>query len=230
MDYATAQDLFDALSAPFPPDAVEWRVGPTNERWRKEGEPLKGQPLCYIDARAVADRLDATCGMEAWQCNYTPTNNGSIVCNLAVKMPNGEWVWKADGAGASEMEAEKGMLSDAFKRAAVRFGIGRYLYDIKAPKIVLEQRGKSAVIPDTEHKKLDAFYEEHARKVGWGSPSDVAVYKFLLSVVQSTVTQPSDVIAFREKNGGLIAQLRVAMRRHLEQVLDRVGGADREAA
>jgi hypothetical protein len=228
MAYETPQDLFDALSAPFPPDAVEWRVGPTNERYRKEGELLKGQPLCYIDARAVMDRLDTVCGMDGWQCDYDFGHGGSVVCNLKLKMPSGEWLTKADGAGVTDMEAEKGALSDALKRAAVRFGLGRYLYDIKAPRIVLEQRGKSAVIPDAERKKLDEIYEAHARKVGWGNPSDVAVYKFLLNVVQETVTQPSDALAFREKYKGMIPQLRVAMRKHLEQILDRIG--EQEAA
>ena len=66
--HETAQDLFDALSAPFPVEMIEWRVGTTNKKWRKEGEALKGKPLCYIDARAVMDRLDTVCGPGGWQC------------------------------------------------------------------------------------------------------------------------------------------------------------------
>lgn len=227
MDYATAQELFDALAAPFPPELVEWRIGATNQKWRKEGEPLKGTPLCYIDARCVMDRLDAVCGPDGWQCNYTAGVAGSIVCNLGIRMPGGEWLWKADGAGATDMEGEKGMLSDALKRAAVRWGLGRYLYEIKAPRIVLEDRG---AIPDAAYKQLGEIYEKEAQKFGWGNPTDVATYRVLLAVVRDTVTQPSDVPAFREKYKGMIPMLRKAQRQHLEQTLDRVGGNAAEAA
>jgi hypothetical protein len=221
MDYETPQALFDALSAPFPPEDIDWRVGSTTK------DKSKGMALAYIDARTVADRLDAMCGMDGWQCNYSPASNGSIVCNLGIRMPGGEWVWKADGAGATDYEAEKGMLSDAFKRAAVRFGIGRYLYGMDTPWVQLENEGRK--IADGEQKRLAELHDKIAQRVGWGGPADVAVYKFLLRVIQETVTQPSDVISFREKNAGMMPQLRVAMRRHLEQVLDRIGG-EKEAA
>jgi hypothetical protein len=227
MDYEIAQELFDALAAPFPPEYVEWRVGSTNQKWRKEGEPLTGTPLCYIDARCVMDRLDTVCGPDGWQCNYTSGVSNSIVCNLGIRMPDGEWLWKADGAGATDMEGEKGMLSDAFKRAAVRWGLGRFLYEIKAPKIVLEGNGK---IPKETYKKLDEIYEKEAQKFGWGSPTDVATYRVLLAVIRNFVTQPSDVDDFREKHKSMFPMLRVSQRRHLEQELDRVGSNQSEAA
>src|SRR4051812_8095692 len=122
MNYETAQELFDALSAPFPVEMIEWRGGSTNK------DKTKCLPLCYIDARAVMDRLDTTCGPDGWQCNYTPGVNGSIICNIGVKVPDPrlinpiEWLWKADGAGATDIEGDKGALSDALKRAAVRWG------------------------------------------------------------------------------------------------------------
>jgi hypothetical protein len=164
MDGIPAQVIFDQLAAPFPTAYIMWRVGPTNERYRKEGDALRGQPLCYVDARAVMDRLDAIVGFDNWQNNYTPGTGTGIVCNLGIRIA-GEWIWKADGAGATDMEAEKGALSDAFKRAAVRFGVGRYLYDLKAPWIVLEQRGKSAVIPDAAQDDLRRLYNNFARSL-----------------------------------------------------------------
>jgi hypothetical protein len=48
---------------------------------------------------------------------------------------------KADGAGDTDVEPEKGALSDAFKRAAVRWGIGRYLYGIGPVWVSLEPEG-----------------------------------------------------------------------------------------
>lgn len=218
MDYETAQDLFDALSAPFPPEAIDWRVGSTNQ------DKTKGMALAYIDARTCMDRLDTICGPDGWQCNYT-TVNGSAVCNLGVKMPSGEWLWKADGAGQTDFEGEKGALSDALKRAAVRWGIGRYLYDLPAPWVAIEASGRSFRISEGERKGLDEAHIKAAMRAGWGGPTDGAAYKLLHRVVQDTVTQPEDAVAFREKHKGMIPQLRVAMRKHLEETLDRAGTA-----
>src|SRR6185503_18651905 len=104
----TVQELYDELSQPFPLEYLEWRVGSTS------GDKSKGLALCYVDARAVMDRLDNVCGPSGWQNNYLITPTGALaVCNIGIRMPSGEWVWKADGAGASDVEAEKGMLSDA---------------------------------------------------------------------------------------------------------------------
>lgn len=158
----TPQEIHEGLCRPFPTALISWRVGPTNERYRKEGDPVRGQPVCYIDARAVMDRLDAVCGFDGWQCTYTPGVGVSIVCNIGVRI-NDDWIWKSDGAGATDMEAEKGALSDAFKRAAVRWGIARYLYDLEAPWITLEQRGKSTFIPDAAKEQLRMLYNNYAR-------------------------------------------------------------------
>lgn len=222
MEYETAQELFDALSAPFATEAIDWRVGSTNQ------EKTKGMALAYMDARAVMDRLDTVCGIDGWQCNYSAGVNGSIVCNIGIlvgpRKPVGErWIWKADGAGATDFEGEKGALSDAFKRAAVRFGIGRYLYDLKAPWVAIEPFGRSYKIVDAERDKLDEIHDKAAQKAGWGNPTDIATYRVLLAVVKDTVTQPSDVPAFREKYKSMFPMLRVAQRRHLESALDRVG-------
>jgi hypothetical protein len=141
-----------ALFAPFPPDRVSWRVGSTTQ------DKKRGMALAYIDARDVMDRLDAILGPENWQCDY-PHAEGKTVCRIGLKVGS-EWVWKADGAGDTDYEAEKGALSDAFKRAAVRWGIGRYLYDVPAPWVGVEQKGKSYVILDSEMPKLQRVLHE----------------------------------------------------------------------
>ncbi len=224
MTYETAQDLFDLLCAPFPVEFIDWRVGSTNQ------EKTKGLALCYVDARAVMDRLDSVAGPENWQCSYTPGVNGSIVCSLGIHMPDGSWVWKADGAGQTDYEGEKGALSDAFKRAAVRWGIGRYLYDLKAPWVAIEQRGKSYVIPEAEIKKLNELHEDFAQKAGWGMRDGIQAYKLLNQVVKHYVTDSGSAQEFKIKNASMIAQLPVAMRRHLNEQLDRIGGSIQEAA
>lgn len=216
----TAQELFDMLCAPFPPEFIDWRVGSTT------ADKAKGMALAYIDARTVMDRLDSICGPDGWQCNYTSAPGAAIICNLGLRMPNGDWIWKADGAGATDIEGEKGMLSDALKRAAVRWGIGRYLYELESPWVELKDK---RILP-SERKRLDEVHEKAAQKVGWGGPGEVAAYRFLVRVVQQTVTQPSDALAFQEKYKSMYPLLRVAMRRHLEQLLNGVGSPQRQAA
>lgn len=144
-------DVFQRLSAPFPPDRVSWRVGSTT------ADKKRGLALAYIDARDVMERLDEVLGPQSWQCRY-PHANGKTVCEIglySVKQDgSGEWIWKADGAGDTDVEAEKGALSDAFKRAAVRWGIGRYLYDLESVWVELEPRGRSYAIKESEYPRL----------------------------------------------------------------------------
>lgn len=137
---------FNKLAAPFPPDRVSWRIGSTTQ------DKKRGMALAYFDARDAMTRLDEICGPGGWQCTY-PHANGKTVCSIGIKVGD-EWVWKADGAGDTDVEAEKGALSDAFKRAAVRWGIGRYLYDAGSPWVEIEPAGKSYRIKDSEMARL----------------------------------------------------------------------------
>lgn len=139
-----------ALSTPFPADRISWRVGSTTQ------DKKKGMALAYIDARDVYERLDAVCGPAGWQCRY-PHADKKTVCEIGIKVGD-EWVWKANGAGDSDVEAEKGALSDAVKRAAVVWGIGRYLYDLASPWVPIEPVGqKSHKITDEGMQQLRRF-------------------------------------------------------------------------
>ena len=89
-------------------------------------KPGGGQQLAYIDARSVMKRLDDVMGIDGWQDSYKSIENRTI-CELSLKI-NGVWITKSDGAGDTKIEGAKGGISDSFKRAAVKFGIGRYLY------------------------------------------------------------------------------------------------------
>lgn len=111
-------EILERLKEPFPPERISWRVG------KVVGNRCLA--LAYIDARDVMQRLDEVVGGENWQCTY-PHAGDKTVCSIGIKI-GGEWVWKANGAGDTDIEGEKGALSDAFKRAAVLWGIGRYLY------------------------------------------------------------------------------------------------------
>jgi len=117
---------------------LHWRIGATNKK--KVDPATKGIPLAYIDARDVMKRLDEVVGMDGWQCNYILGGNGAV-CNIGLLIKD-EWIWKADGAGETDVEGAKGALSDAFKRAAVRFGVGRYLYYLPNDWVDLYEFGK----------------------------------------------------------------------------------------
>src|SRR6266516_3845864 len=87
--------------------------------------------LAYVDARAIQDRLDDVLDVTGWQDEYECLPDGSVVCRLRLRL-GGEWITKMDVGGPSEQPDEgdrrKAAFSDALKRAAVKFGVGRYLY------------------------------------------------------------------------------------------------------
>lgn len=120
------------LHKPFPPEAVSWRVGSTTK------DKSKGLALAYIDARDVMKRIDEVCGAHGWQDRYE-FHGTRTICYLSIRIGD-EWITKADGAGDSDVEAEKGSISDAFKRAAVKWGVGRYLYDLESPWVELDTK------------------------------------------------------------------------------------------
>jgi hypothetical protein len=136
-------DLFEKLAAPFPPDRVSWRVGSV----KKDG--TAAMALAYIDARDVMERLDAVCGPENWERRH-PHVDKTTTCEIAIWIEGRGWVVKSDGAGDTAVEAEKGSLSDSFKRAAVNWGVGRYLYDLPTPWVRIDQYKK--ILPEEETK------------------------------------------------------------------------------
>ena len=86
-------------------------------------------------------RLDDVCGFK-WQNRYTLADSGLLVCEIGINI-DGEWIWRANGAGDTQVEAEKGKASDAFKRAAVMWGIGRYLYSLPNTWEAIKPKGRS---------------------------------------------------------------------------------------
>lgn len=82
--------------------------------------------LLYKTARVDAAMLDELVGAENWQCEFY-TEKGSLFCRIGI-WTGEQWVWKSDAGAPSNMEAQKGEASDAFKRAGFKWGIGRELY------------------------------------------------------------------------------------------------------
>ena len=104
-----------ALKRTFPIGSVSFRKGPGGSK-----------ELAYITARDVMQRLDEVFGVDGWSDKYEFIG-GRMMCNLTCNF-GGTLVSKSDGADDSQIEGAKGGISDALKRAAVKFGIGRYLY------------------------------------------------------------------------------------------------------
>lgn len=94
--------------------------------------------VAYIDARDVMRLLDEVVGPENWQDDYRVINN-HMFAGIGIFV-NGAWVWKWDIGTESQTEKEKGQVSDAFKRAAVKWGIGRFLYDM--PLVYVDANAK----------------------------------------------------------------------------------------
>jgi hypothetical protein len=156
-------DIFARLAEPFPADIVSWRVGSMNK------DKTKGMALAYIDARDVMTRLDQVVGPAGWQAAY-PHANGKTICSIGIKH-DGEWIWKSNGAGDTDIEAEKGAISDAFKRAAVLWGIGRYLYDLPSPWVAVNQYKQ---IEESEFSRLRKLLISSVRPVAQKPGGDAA--------------------------------------------------------
>jgi len=141
-----------ALAVPFEPNKISWRIGARTK------DKSNGIALAYLDARDVMQRLDTVVGPENWQCRYP----FSGCCEISILI-NNQWVTKSNCAGETDVEAEKGQASDAFKRAAVLWGIGRYLYDLPNTWVPLVNDGKKFENPKELTARLKAWQEQKCK-------------------------------------------------------------------
>ena len=119
------QEMMREFQKPFAANEVEWRVqrcGVSN------GKPW-AFVLCYLTNRAIQNRLDEVAGLANWRNEFTKWGEKSTLCGISIRI-GGEWITKYDGASETDIEAVKGGFSDSMKRAAVQWGMGRYLYNL----------------------------------------------------------------------------------------------------
>lgn len=132
----TLEEAIKVLTRPLEASEIEWKVVSSRGGYTTI--------VPYIDARAVMDRLDAAFGPFGWEVRYRTVTIGEhagVVATLRIRHPEtGEWVEKEDGAGPSDMEPFKGGLSNALKRVATAWGIGRELYSYPTVRITGEYR------------------------------------------------------------------------------------------
>lgn len=119
------------LRRPFDLHAVQFRAleGSGGERLNC---------AAYITARTASERLNLVCP-HLWSDRYEPVAGG-LRCDLTIgEQTRSDVGWSANTNTAMDLKA---LYSDAFKRAAVKFGVGVSLYAL--PRLVLEVRAQHA--------------------------------------------------------------------------------------
>lgn len=127
-------------------------------RWRVQAfypkdNPTACQCVAYVDARDVMGLLDDVCGPDGWQSDYKEVK-GHMYGGIGIRSESGEWVWKWDCGAETDIEGEKGEASDAFKRAAVKWGIGRFLYEMGLYKLGAKKEGSRGVPVDNSGNQI----------------------------------------------------------------------------
>jgi hypothetical protein len=140
------QELAAQLGAPFDPQDVDFRP---------QGKPRDGQGkvVAYVDARAVQERFDEVFGPLGWSFTWEP-----LVITSTIQVVRGtitvDGVAKSDVGDAGDTEPSKSAVSDAIKRAAVMWGVGRYLYSLGNFYVKAREVGNSWVPADGEIARL----------------------------------------------------------------------------
>lgn len=101
-------------------DEIECRISEVD----KYGNGVK--LLLYKTARTDAALLDETVGTFGWTNDFKVLD-GKLYGGIGIQFDN-VFLWRWDCGTESNVEAEKGQASDAFKRAGFKWGIGAELY------------------------------------------------------------------------------------------------------
>jgi hypothetical protein len=158
----TEAELWHRLREPFKPSRVKWRMDQASHRTKKV------MLLCYIDARTVAMRLDEVCGPTGWSVRYEPWEGG-VLCTLTIYTARGP-IEKQGVGTAGNFEQVKGAASDAFKRAAVQWGIGRYLYSVPSPWVPVQDKGHISVYHKDKQGDILKGYATPPALPKWATP------------------------------------------------------------
>lgn len=133
-------------------------------KWRVQSfskNVAKAACVAYIDARDVMDILDEVVGPENWTSDFKMVGD-QMFAGIGIKVggfdEEGKWVWKWDTGSETEVEAVKGEASDSFKRAAVKWGIGRFLYSLEIKYVATNgpksDQNKYPYVVDNQGKRV----------------------------------------------------------------------------
>lgn len=184
-------EIIEKLREPFTSKEIEWKIQVTTQD--KTPEKVRGMVVPYIDSRAIQKRLDEAAGAFNWRNEYSMWHEKSQICGISIFFEDrGEWVTKCDGAECSDIEPVKGGLSDAFKRAAVLWGIGRYLYELDGIWVEIEAKGKSYDIRDNQKSKLEKAYNDAVARIFNNAGTTVNTGEKSFSTLSSATQQPTN--------------------------------------
>lgn len=69
------EQIMRELQAPFNENELEFKVGATNS------DKTMGLALCYVEARAIQNRLDQVVGFTNWKASYREVQGG-FLCSM----------------------------------------------------------------------------------------------------------------------------------------------------
>ncbi len=155
--------VLEFLAAAFPPEEVDFKV----QSFSKDRK--RGLAVPYVDARTVQSRLDEAVRaglLRDWEPSFRilearpPEGEKeayyAVECVLTLRGQEGEY----RRADVGEGDSLKAAYSDALKRAAVHFGVARYLYGTAKEWVDLKEGG---AIPEEAVRRLRA-------RLGGGKP------------------------------------------------------------
>ena len=147
--------LFAQLTEPFDPSEIKWRVTHTT----RDGS--RGAVIAFADPRAYSDRLNQVFTPSGWTRTYEVNTVSSVtrikkdkliqtgkvlvtctvtIAGLGTHADSGE-EW------ADEENAMTSAQAQAFKRACICFGLGRYLYNFAEMWVPLNQYRQPINLP-----------------------------------------------------------------------------------
>lgn len=135
---------------------IDWKLmGPDDIELRVQSvKNGKATMLLYQNARTAMDAFDEQFGPFDWKIRYEMVGDQIYGILSVFDHEKNEWIDKSDTGAESNIEKEKGLSSDIFKRCAVRFGFARELYT--APRIVLDDDGYG----NTGYRVSDVQYND----------------------------------------------------------------------
>ena len=149
---ATFAQAAPYLRRPFTAEAVRFKV---QACWPK-GAPTKALIVAYVDSRLVTERLNLVIPA-GWSDEYESREPGVMMCALTI-----DGVTRRDvGSGYQG----KGLYSDAFKRAAVKFGVGVSLYATPAISLGVADGLKVTGRGDKASLAMQAKAEQRCRRM-----------------------------------------------------------------
>lgn len=126
--------MYEKFNKPFSDHDLEWRV----QRAFHMNQKMYAIVVPYVTNRAIMARLDDTVGLVNWKNEYKEWREKGVLCGISIKIGD-EWITKWDGADETYVESTKGGFSASSKRAAVTWGIGRYLYELPEARVEITQ-------------------------------------------------------------------------------------------